>query len=415
MKKNRFYTFIIILLAGCTHMQSSPAVESRASNSSKSIQPIVSTATGSMISTPVAPTRVNPITRLDKINAMLLPYLTSGSSDINWERISNNGQWFIHGENLTPGLYKSERDNQKTRITFKSVDYFNTQNEFMVVGDFDFYGFSPDGKSALLEQPEGVRCVNHDFVLFEEDKGQWDGPYFHRQPDNGNNCYEMQWSEDGSQLAVYSQFLWDRSHVMIFDKKAQLLQQFDVHKPNVNSDEKSDTASILFWNGTDYVWVMNQTFTNYTQKAYTQQAYTQQTQIFAFSSLHPEKITHLLDLPGEYYVIGKEPGSNRLLITSFEQDNCNTLVFNPDKKQIEKRVTIDTGCYNEKRSSDNQRIAVVNQKDDGDHLLIWDWGTLTFQDKGIIKWLLSWQSDLQGFLVEKQDNQQKLFFDVIYP
>jgi hypothetical protein len=345
---------------------------------------------------------------------MLLPYLTSGSSDINWKRISNNGQWFIHGENLTPGLYKSERDNQRTRITFTSVDYPDIRNEFIVSGDLDFSyqdrytndpeSNSPGGEGFLMTKKD-KDCLDQDFVVFEENNSHWEGPYYYYgQPSKNYNCYGITWSEDGSQLAVYDQYIGGKIHVQIFNKKAELLQQFDIRLPLLNKNEKGSVANSLYWNGTDFLfWTSDWTETHNPSRFY------------SFSSLHPEKINHLVDLPGDYHVIGKEPGSNRLLITSFDQDNCNTLVFNPDKKQIEKRVTIDTRCRNDERSLDNQRIAVANQKDDGDHLLIWDWGTLTFQDKGVIKRLLSWQSDLQGFLVEKQDNQQKLIFDVIRP
>jgi hypothetical protein len=414
--KKQIYLFLIILLTGCSQNQSAPTLMSLSSaRGDVTTSPAETSKPARIILTKTSTPINTPVSHLDRISSILNSYFTRVDKSSR-EILLKNGQWYVYGERIKPDTNASEVNKRKTRIVFTSIDHPDIQNEFIVSGDFGFsdQNWGIDSPASDSSNGEGFLmpgfkkdCIDQNFVVVDESNGQWNGPYYYGQPSRGDDCYGITWSEDGSQLAVYDQYIAgkmsEKIHMLIFNKKAELLKQFDIQLLPSNH---GFMIKHLSWKGTDFlIWTTDD---NGSGKQILSRFY-------SFSSLRPEKITHLVDLAGEYFVIGKEPGSNRLLITSFRQGNYNTLVFNPDKKQIEKKISFDTRCYNDERSSDNQKIAIVNQKDDGNHLLIWNWGTLTFQDKGIIKWLLSWQSDLQGFLVEKQDNQQKLIFDVIRP
>jgi hypothetical protein len=405
--KKQIYLLFIILLAGCSQIQSGPTLlPPSAPRKVETVTPIEMEVSSQVIPTKTLMPLSTPASHFDRMKTLLQSYLIPGDDDTSWDILLKNGQWVVYGKNLTPELYKSERDDQRTRIVFTSVDHPDIQNEFIVSGDLDFdyqnryiespESRSPDGEGFLMSHFKGKFCYDQNFVVFDENNGQWSGPYYYGQPSNDNNCYGINWSEDGSQLAVYDQYIGGKIHVMIISKQAKLLQQFDIQLPKSN---KGDVVNHFYWRGTDFLaWTTDGIGKH------------NPTRIYAFSSLHPEIVSHLVDLAGDYHIIGKEPGSNRLLITSF-WDNCNTLVFNMDKKQIEKQISIGMRCQEDERSSDNHWIAVVNNQGTGFHLLTWDWEALTFQDKGSIKRLNSWQNDLQGFLVEITEN----YFDVIHP
>lgn len=366
-----------------------------------------------------------PLYRLARINTVVLPQLESAYGGIN-SVISPNGKWGIGFQDIN----NENGEIEGKVLTFTSIDLPGDITNFNIPSDL-FYGdyfpgrpwvaisWSPSGKSLFLMRSIGKFCNDQHIVMFEENKGKWDGPFYYQKPsDEFGECYNFSWSDDGTELAVNTRSknreVTNNLNITILNTRAEVLSQFLVNTPsNANGQD------FLYWKGTDFIIVNADFLAKYDPD--NQERIRRATTIYIFSSVEPENVIHVIDLPRFYYLLGRDPISNRILMASYSwnDSSCQYSVINIDRRELEKSGELNGLCTTSRRTLDNNWIFfyAFDKTSDKNPALLWDWSSLTFIEKGMYPdlYILPWQDALRGFLVLKTDSNGDQQFDVIRP
>jgi hypothetical protein len=367
---------------------------------------------------------VYPQYHLARINKVILPRLEHLAWGVN-EVISPNGIWGIEIS------YNRNNSNEivETIIQFSSIDIPFRKFSFFVPDDYRYIesnfgmpwvavSWSPNSKSIFLVQYIHRFCIDQQFVLFNEVNGKWEGPYYYKtQEPDGSNCYSFSWSDDGTQLAIHTRSLEnsdsDELFVTILNTKAEVQQEF-----SVNSPVNGYGFDYLYWNENKFILI------NLDPSAHNDQENTerqkQATSIYYFTIDEPENVSHVIDLTRYYIVLGWEPVSSRILMATNEGvTGCEYLVINAESKQVEQNGNYNGLCSVSRQSKDNVNIAFLinDQSSKKSYTQFWNWKTMKFIDKELLAniRILPWQDTLRGFLILRESNNGKEFFDVLRP
>jgi hypothetical protein len=365
-----------------------------------------------------------PLYRLARINKVILPRLEQVGWGVN-QLISPNGKWEIET------TYNRDKNDKvgESNIKFSSIDFPFKSYSFSLPDDYQYIdstfgmpwvavSWSPNGKSIFLIKYINRFCIDQKIVLFNEVKGKWEGPYYYKahEPD-GSICYSFSWSDDGKQLAIHTRSLQnsdpDNLFVTILNTKAEVLQEFSVNTP-VNGYG----FDYLYWNESKFILI------NLDPSAHSDQENTerqkQATSIYYFTIDEPEKVSHVIDLTKYYIVIGWEPVSSRILMATNENvAGCEYMVINAVTKQVEQNGHFNGLCGLSHQSKDNIHIVfkIIDQSQKKSNIQFWNWKTMKFIDKGVFTniRILPWQDALRGFLILRENNNGKKYFDVLRP
>lgn len=307
-------------------------------------------------------------------------------------------------------------------MTIKSVDFPFLQASFKYPGKLFASPFSystpfvtnsesPNGKAYFLFKFTGRFCLGPDITMVNEEYGVWKGPHYYNGVSGKakGDCYGMAWSEDGTELALYARPIENPDegdlHVIILNQRAERLREFYVKAQGTEYG-----LDYLYWNGDEF-------YLN-SANSYAQSEEQKPARLYRFYGRHPEQVTHLVDLPRFFQIIGKDPDSGCILLNSFDRrDTCQTIVFNPDTRKEEKLVEVEGPCFRFSRSQDNRKIAlIIKNKDLGMKIYFWDWQALSYRYGGTaIRPYFFWQNDLGGLLLERKDENGRYYFDVVLP
>lgn len=369
---------------------------------------------------------VYPHYHLARINTEILPRLETLTMGIN-EAISPNGNWELD-------ITKKRNPNgeiEKETITFTSIDIPFIKYSFSFPGDFrysDYFpgampwvaiSWSPDGKSIFFIRFTNRWCVDQQIVMFEEKNGKWDSPYYFQKTEiiEEGVCSYFAWSKDGTQLAMHSRTPTnngsDDLNITILNKKAEVVRNFLVNTP-----DNGFGFDFLYWKGTEFLLVNADALAQNNQD--NSERLQRATTIYRFSSIEPEKVTHVIDLPRFYQLFGKDPKSNHILLAAFDYiSSCAYVVINTDKRIVEENTSLEGACGNSARLVENEVIAFYyyNEPLNKSIAEFWDWTTMTFNEKGVYQSLeiLPWQDNLRGFLILRENSNGKKYFDVLRP
>ena len=365
-----------------------------------------------------------PQYHLAQINKVILPRVNHLGWGVN-EVISPNGIWGIE----TSYNRNNSNDIVETIIQFSSIDIPFRRFSFSLPDDYQYIetnfgmpwvavSWSPNGKSIFLIQYINRFCIDQQIVLFNEVNGKWEGPYYYKtQEPDGSTCYSFSWSDDGTQLAIHTRSVQnsdpDNLFVTILNTKAEVQQEF-----SVNSPVNGYGFDYLYWNENKFILI------NLDPSAHSDQENTerqkQATSIYYFTIDEPENVSHVIDLTRYYFVLGWEPVSSRILMATNENvAGCKYTVINAESKQVEQNGINDGLCGVSRQSKDNVHIAfLINDPSSKNlHVQIWNWKIMKFIDKGDLAniRILPWQDTLRGFLILREDNNGKKYFDVLRP
>lgn len=338
---------------------------------------------------------------------------TEGSDDYLDGHISRDGKWF-----LSIDFAVRMNDHETNEVTISSIDNpfqkslfavdEQVRYQFIMIPLQGTESWSPSGGAFFLAIPSLKSCGD-DFIelLFEED-GRWSHSKIVEDPNDERDCYQPVWSEDGTKLAIYpvTHYIENgMTNIRLYNQKGELIQDLDVNVP-----ETRNSVNQLYWNDEDFLIVTAAFYSQFGNQP-------EPTLIYRFSSSNPEKVQLLAQLPDYYYLIGKDPNSERILLTAYslDEDFCESIVFNLNSQQIEKTVRLQGACANDHRSPDNRYIVLATGKEENLLLHFWDWTKLEFYDAGEADEVISWQTDMQALLVMNKTENGKVKIEYVKP
>lgn len=299
-----------------------------------------------------------------------------------------NSKWVLDYEYIEYQNVKPNK-NPHSIITFLSTEKENERTSFLIPGknyiEQSFFIFwspdsiSPNGKSAFLTRYINYECMDKQIIMFSEEEGEWNGPYyFGKSSETGDECYQMVWSEDGTKLALYTRVFKNKIqilHIILLDNKANLLQEFDV-----DISLNYSGVDYLYWNDIDFVLLTVDYYSQFESAG--PERRTKSSQLYSFSSLEPEKVVHHLDFPRVYQILGKDPDSNRILLSSYEREGYSDfIVYDLSERRIIKQQKYPAIFGESTRTMDNDKIILGYQSNSYEtNFLSWNWKTLTFTE-----------------------------------
>ncbi len=331
---------------------------------------------------------------------------------------SSDGKWILNVE-----YFRNKYDANATRkLIISSVDIPTKDLSFSLTGDFYpsipifdkgfTNSWSPSGDAFFLSSYENKFCLAGNLVIFSEQNGKWNGPFsideslikkpLYPLP----NCYYMSWSEDGSKLALFTregEYNSGRLHVLILDHKANLLQEFYIDVPG-----NKNGIDFLYWNDTDFILLISDFYSR--SEAAPPERKAKASQLYSFSSLEPEKVAHLIDLPRVYEISGKDPDSNRILLNSLEWRGCSEyIVYDLGIKQIIKQQKYPAHLTQSARTKDNKKIILgYYSKSEKKYFYSWNWDTLEFERLDITSrggFFTGYSTILNSFIYMEKDQK----------
>lgn len=361
---------------------------------------------------------VYPAYHTARFNLLMNKTIQTSSS---WpvEKISSSdGKWILNVE-----YFGNKYDDNATRkLIISSVDIPSKDFLFSLTGDYypmtSFFrnGFtnswSPSGDAFFLSSYANKFCLAGNLVIFCEQNGKWNGPYsvdkslIKESPYPLQNCYYMSWSEDGSKLALFTregEYNSGRLHVLILDHKANLLQEFYIDVPG-----NRNGIDFLYWNDTDFLLLISDFYSQ--SEAADAERKVKASQLYSFSSLEPEKVIHLIDLPRVYQISGKDPDSNRILLSSNKMRGYGEyIVYDLHEKQIIKKQKFPAFFGEGVRTKDNKKIILdYYNRSEKFHFLSWNWSTLKFKGLDITArggFFSGYSTMLNSFLYMEKDQK----------
>jgi hypothetical protein len=331
---------------------------------------------------------------------------------------SSDGKWILNVE-----YFGKKYDANATRkLIISSVDIPSRDFSFSLTGDYypmiSFFrnGFtnswSPSGDAFFLSSYENKFCLAGNLVIFSKKNGKWNGPFsideslIKESPYPLQNCYYMSWSEDGSKLALFTregEYNSGRLHVLILDHKANLLQEFYIDVPG-----NKNGIDFLYWNDTDFILLISDFYSQ--SEAADPERKAKASQLYSFSSQEPQKVIHLIDLPQVYQISGKDPGSNRVLLSSnLMRGFGEYIVYDLNEKKIIKQQKFPAFFREGVRTMDNKKIVLdYSNRSEKIHFLSWNWNTLKFKELDITAgggFFCGYSAELNSFLYMENDQK----------
>jgi hypothetical protein len=356
---------------------------------------------------------VYPRYHLWRIYSLLKPKLANDGEILTSGELTQDGNWVINSKrtdltNLN-SLFNGEAD-QSQELFIQAVNNPMLNTQFWMNARWHAR-LSPNSKSFVMEIGNIRWCPATIFTLYNIVGSKWEGPiifgdYYSNWQQGFQPCSSTTWSQDGTNLALYSRPTGnpDNVSIQILDQEGRLLQNFAVHAPAVEGG-----IDYLYWNGTDFILVNRADFHPEGQKDISF--------VYSFSSLEPEKVVRLDYLPmtSSYEIWGRDFRTDRILIAENDSE-MKLIIYRLAENAIEKEVIHKEPCWFRARSLDNLWIwAQCGGLGQVQHLYLWDWGKLEFIDKGIAEKVIGWQEDIQGLLVLNRNENGKIIMDVIKP
>jgi hypothetical protein len=365
-----------------------------------------------------------PQYHLTRINEEILPRNRSEPLEF-W--LSPTGTWRIKiADNYEPS---NPEKSVETIIQFSSIDLPFKSYAFSVPdtklytlwGDFptEYQLWSPNGKSLILGKPNGVKCNDQGIVLFNEVGGKWEGPYYYNPVTDKSHCYGFIWSEDSTQLAIYTIYPDSSASktilVTILNTKGEIQKEFAISSPASDYRELWD----LYWHEDIFLLIKFQTLPANESDSLKPQSKT--TLIYYFAIDKPEKLIHVMDLEGYHDLLGWDPTSRKMVLASESDSGCELKLIEIATKRVEQGGVLDPDCRSHLRlgENSNEYFAYSNWNPNSGQMEVklWDWKSKNIVDKGtyVKVRVLPWQDSLRGFLILVEDNDGKKYFDVLRP
>ena len=320
------------------------------------------------------------------------------------QRLSNNGKWFFEG--ISPSYSITSLDFPFTRYVFNELEVKNKYH-------YDFY-WSPNHPYLFAGQlfiPE-KSCAREHFYILEEKynmiriKARLNEPL-----EEPSKCRDARWLWDGTQIALIGlEKQREKYDISIYDMDAKLISEYEY---TVSQEDKElfpggYQVRILPDHGIIFLSIRGE---KNNPKAVSR--------IMYINEKEPDIGNHVIDVQGDYYILAADKINERiLLVETIDNKTSHFMVVNINSGDVEKKGEVFSGEYGVHAGSfpvvslDKRFVAITASPHTtyfSQVLLIWDWETLEFSDKGEIDTLIGWDDQKQGFLVLTRDKESREF------